>query len=47
MSDLTIDDFKNLLLDLYVVQREKAQLQTKLAELAEERRNSEDADEEF
>lgn len=47
MSDLTIDDFKNLLLDLYVVQREKSQLQVKLAELAKERRVLEDADEEF
>lgn len=46
MSELTVDDFKNVLLDLYLVQREKAQLQLKLAELAKERLASKGADEE-
>lgn len=46
MSDLTIDDFKNVLLDLYLVQREKAQLQLQIAELAAARQASEGVDEE-
>lgn len=33
MSDLTVEDFKTLLLDLYLVQRENAQLRLQLGAL--------------
>jgi hypothetical protein len=32
MSDLSVEDFKNVLLDLYLVQRENAELRVRLAE---------------
>jgi cell division protein FtsB len=43
VSDLTVEDFKNVLLDLYLVQRDRADLQRKLDELDKERRASEGA----
>lgn len=33
MSGLTVEDFKTLLLDLYLVQRENAQLRAQIGEL--------------
>jgi hypothetical protein len=47
MSDLSVEDFKNILLDLYLVQRENAELRGELALLkqphllAEERADEE------
>lgn len=38
--DLTVEDFKNVLLDLYLAQRDRAGLQRKLEELEKERRAS-------
>jgi cell division protein FtsB len=39
VNDLTVEDFKNLLLDLYLVQRDRAELQRKLEELQKENRS--------
>lgn len=35
MNDLTIEDFKNLLLDLYLAQRENAELHSRVALLSQ------------
>lgn len=43
MNELTVEDFKAVLLDLYLVQRERAELQRKLDELMKEKRASEGA----
>lgn len=46
MSELTVDDFKNVLLDLYLVQRQNEQLQARLAALTNEQRAPEGREDE-
>jgi hypothetical protein len=42
VSELTVEDFKQLLLDLYLAQRTAAELQFKLAEFQKEQRVDEE-----